>query len=193
MANDDSLVAEQHTFTDFDLTIISVIDKQLKNFVDLDKEMHRSVTMVNVYYLFDGEDARIEVNDEELEKFVVFILKRDKYKYRFIDNYLFIALNDQVNLDQIVTSFKKSCKSAHLLNWLSYGTFWLGIILGIICYFHFGLLYSQWFMLLAAILIVMGIVIAFCLRNGFIRFKAVDAYWNFKDMLSSSENNKNNL
>lgn len=193
MANDESLVAEQHTFTDFDLTIISVIDKQLKNFIDLDKEMHRSVAMVNEYYLFDGEDARININNEELKKFVIFILKRDKYNYRLVDNYVFIALNNQVDLDQIVTLFKKSRKSAHFLNWLSYGIFWLGIILGIICYFHFGLLYSQWFMLLAIILIIVGVGIAFCLRNGFIRFKAIDDYWNFKDMLSGSENNKNNL
>lgn len=41
MSEEGSLVAEQSTFTDFDLTVISVIAKQLKEHVDLDKKEHK--------------------------------------------------------------------------------------------------------------------------------------------------------
>lgn len=190
MSEEGSLVAEQSTFTDFDLTVISVIAKQLKEHVDLDKKEHKQVTIVREYYLFDGEDARIDVDDAELDRFVEFVLKRDKYRYRIADGYVFVALNDAINLDEVVILFQKSHKSGVFLRWLSCGVFWVGLILGIFCYFTLSLRYSQWFMLLALFFILAGIAIGFCLRNGFIRFKAINDYWKFNDMIKAPKTPK---
>lgn len=109
------------------------------------------------------------------------MLKRDKYRYRIADGYVFVALNDAINLDEVVILFQKSHKS---------GVFWVGLILGIFCYFTLSLCYSQWFMLLALFFILAGIALGFCLRNGFIRFKAINDYWKFNDMIKAPKTPK---
>ena len=45
-------------------------------------------------------------------------------------------------------------------------------------------------MLLALFFILAGIAIGFCLRNGFIRFKAINDYWKFNDMIKAPKTPK---
>lgn len=172
--------AEKLEEFEVDLTIAHGVTRQIREHVALEKQ----VAIINERLLFDDNDVMAKVDDSHLMAIIRFVLDRDKYRYRIYGPYVFIALNDTIDLDAVIAQFEKGKKSAYFLRITSRSWLWTGILLGMICYFHFALLYSNWFMMPAAIFIAIGVGTSFALRSGMIKPKPAQAYWKMYEMIT---------